>query len=152
MLLFGLNAGAQSAIPKWKITDVEKAIRESKGPLVINFWATFCAPCLKELPHFQQLVKKYDSAGVRLLLVSVDLPEDYKKLAPFAKKRGLTAPVYFLDESNADMFCPRVDPKWSGAIPATLFVNNKTGYRSFTEDELSKEKFEKELRKLVSSK
>jgi thiol-disulfide isomerase/thioredoxin len=152
LLLVATNAGAQSSIPKWKIADLEKAISTSDQPTVINFWATFCAPCVKEIPYFQQLVKKYDSAGVRLLLVSLDLPEDYKKIAPFAQKRGFTAPIVFLDESNADMFCPKVDPKWSGALPASLFINNKTGYRSFYEDGLPKDKFEAELKKLIATK
>lgn len=150
MLLLSLGAGAQKAVPKIKIDALEKMIASSDQPMVVNFWATFCAPCIKEIPYFQELVKKYDRQGVRLLLVSLDLPEDYSKVGAFAQKRRFTAPVYFLDESNADMFCPRIDPKWSGAIPATLFVNNRDGYRAFLEDGLSKEAFERELKKAIS--
>src|SRR5688500_7195095 len=71
---FSLNAGAQT-IEKWKIADLENAIKNSKTPTVINFWATFCKPCLEELPYFQQLAKKYEKDGVKLILVSLDLPE-----------------------------------------------------------------------------
>ncbi|WP_165871373.1 TlpA disulfide reductase family protein [Flaviaesturariibacter flavus] len=149
LLLFSLGAGAQSSVPKVKIDALEKMIAESDRPTVVNFWATFCAPCVKEIPYFQGLVKKYEKAGVRLLLVSLDMPEDYAKVGAFAKKRGFTAPVYFLDETNADLFCPRVDPKWSGAIPATLFINRATAYRSFYEEGVSKEAFEKELKKML---
>jgi len=143
-------ASAQSVIPKWKITDLEQELATSKQPTVVNFWATFCRPCIVEIPYFQELVKKYERDGVRLLLVSVDLPDDYAEIAPFAKKRGFRAPIRFLDETNADYFCPRVDSSWSGAIPATLFVNPATGYRSFREESLSRQAFEAELRKLLA--
>ena len=60
-------------------------------------------------------------------------------------KRHITAPVLWLDETNADYFCPKVDAKWSGAIPATLFINSKTGYRNFIEEQLSHEELKKEI-------
>ncbi|RYY98566.1 MAG: TlpA family protein disulfide reductase [Chitinophagaceae bacterium] len=153
LLLGWLGAGAQSnPIPKWKLADLEAAMARPDRPTVINFWATFCKPCIAEIPHFQELVKRYDSAGIRLLLVSLDLTETYPKLPAFAKKRGFSAPILFLDETNADLFCPPVDPKWSGAIPATLFLNPATGYRAFYEESLSRERFQEELRKLVAPK
>ncbi|MEI2737607.1 MAG: hypothetical protein V9F01_02345 [Chitinophagaceae bacterium] len=61
------------------------------------------------------------------------------------KKRNVTAEVAWLDETNADYFCPKIDAKWSGAIPATLFINNKTGYRNFIEEQISHEKLKKEI-------
>jgi thiol-disulfide isomerase/thioredoxin len=143
------NAGAQE-IPKWKLADLQSAIKNADQPTVFNFWATFCKPCLEEIPYFQQLVKKYDAAGVKLVLVSLDMSGMYpKKIKDFAVKRGLTAPIKFLDETNADLFCPAVDESWSGAIPASLFVNNKTGYRKFFEEQLKKDAFEKELKKMI---
>ena len=51
---------------------------------------------------------------------------------------------------NADYFCPRVDSKWSGVMPATLFINNKKGHRSFFEEEMSKDKFETEIKKILN--
>lgn len=148
-LLVFTTAKAQS-IPKWKLADLEAAIKEADKPTIFNFWATFCKPCIEEIPHFQEVVKKYDSAGVKLVFISLDLDDAYPaKIQTFAKKRNINYPITFLDETNADLFCPVVDPKWSGAIPATLFVNNKTGYRQFYEDQLSKEQVEKEVRKMI---
>jgi hypothetical protein len=87
------------------------------------------------------------------LLVSLDFTYSFPgKIAAFAKKRNFTAPIVWLDETNADYFCPKLDPKWSGAIPATLFVNNKTGYRSFVEEQIKEEDFEKGLGKLTAAK
>ncbi|MFN2438075.1 MAG: TlpA family protein disulfide reductase [Chitinophagaceae bacterium] len=140
-------------IKKWKLNDLEAAIKNSDKPTILNFWATFCKPCIEELPYFQKAAKKYDSAGVQLILVSLDLPEAYpKKINAFAAKNKILAPIVFLDETNADLFCPAVDAKWSGAIPASLFINNKTGYRKFFEDQLSKEQVEKEIISMLNSK
>ena len=130
-------------IKKIKITELEKTIKESKTPLIVNFWATFCKPCIEEMPYFQALAKKNK---VTLLLVSLDLEKSYPaKIKNFIAKNKYTAPVFWLDEYDADYFCPKVDSSWSGAIPASLFLNNSTGYRKFFEDQLSKEKLEKEI-------
>ena len=138
-------AGFSQGVRKIKVTELQKTIEESKTPLIVNFWATFCLPCIEEIPYFQTLVKKYEKDSVKLLLVSLDLKDDYAKVGPFAKKRKFTAPITWLDESNADYFCPKVDSSWSGSIPASLFVNNKTGYRKFYEEQIPEQKLEKEI-------
>lgn len=140
---FGLQA---QEIKKIKITDLEKTMKESTGPTIISFWATFCIPCLEEIPYFQEEIAKHKQDSIQYLLVSLDL-EDYfpKKIEGVVKKHKITAPVVWLDEYNADYFCPKVDPKWSGAIPATLFLNNKKGYRKFYEDQVSHDQLKKEI-------
>jgi len=138
-------AGFSQGVRKIKVTELQKTIEESKTPLIVNFWATFCLPCIEEIPYFQTLVKKYEKDSVKLLLVSLDLKDDYAKVGPFAKKRKFTAPITWLDESNADYFCPKVDSSWSGSIPASLFINNKTGYRKFYEEQIPEQKLEKEI-------
>jgi thiol-disulfide isomerase/thioredoxin len=143
--LFSVVTGFSQEIKKIKITDLEKTIKESKTPLIVNFWATFCIPCIKEIPYFQKLVKKYEKDNVKLLLVSLDLQEDYPKIKSFAAKRKFKVPIVWLDETNADYFCPKVDSSWSGAIPASLFINNKTGYRKFFEDQVPEGMLEKEI-------
>jgi thiol-disulfide isomerase/thioredoxin len=140
-------------IKKIKITELEKIIAESKTPLIVNFWATFCKPCVEEIPYFQQLVKQHEKDSLKLLLVSLDLESFYPlKIKSFAAKQKFTAPIVWLDEYNADYFCPKVDSAWSGSIPASLFINNKTGYRKFAEEQLSKEKFEKEIMAILGQK
>jgi len=147
-LFIGANISAQD-IKKVKITDLEKTINESKEPMIINFWATYCVPCLKEIPYFQEQAK---SKKVTLLLVSVDLEEAYpKQISAVAKKLKLTAPIKWLNETDADYFCPKVDSSWSGGLPSTLFINNATGYRKFIEDEISKDEFEKQIKALLAS-
>ena len=143
--------GNTQPIPVWKLADLKAAIQNANGPTILNFWATFCKPCIAELPHFQELANQYKAEGVKLILVSLDLKEAYpQKVALFTKKLKISAPVVFLDESNADEFCPVVDSSWSGSIPATLFINSKTGYRKFYEEEVSKEKLEGEIKAMLS--
>ncbi len=150
VFISGTSPIAAQDIPKWKINDLKAAIAKADKPTIFNFWATFCKPCIEEIPYFQELAKKYDSAGVQLVLISLDLSEAYpKQISSFATKYKFKSPMKFLDETNADLFCPVVDSTWSGSIPATLFVNNKTGYRKFYEEQLSKKKLESEIENMI---
>lgn len=129
-----------------KITELEKMITESKTPMIVNFWATYCMPCIAEMPAFEKLAARYKDKGVKLVFVSLDMQDDYPaKVDSFIAKRKIQNTAVWLDETNADYFCPKVDPKWSGAIPATLFINQKKNYRSFFEKEFSEEELEKEI-------
>lgn len=148
-----LAAGAQVSsknpkIPKWKMSDVVHSFSaKNDTTYIVNFWATFCKPCIAEIPDFLRLAEKYKSKKVKLLLVSLDLPSYYpEKIKAFAKKNNYNTNIAWLNETNADIFCPMIDPKWSGAIPATIIVNNKTGYRKFVEDQVKPEDFENWLK------
>lgn len=150
VLLCGCLCSQAQTIPTWKLNDLQSAIADAKQPTIFNFWATFCKPCIAELPHFQAVANKYQEQGVKLVMVSLDLKEAYPKtVGSFVKRLKLTSPVVFLDESNADLFCPVVDSSWSGAIPASLFVNPKNSYRKFFEEEMSKEKLEAEIKRML---
>ncbi len=140
-------------IKRVKAVDLEKIIAESKTPLIVNMWATWCKPCIEEIPYFLGEVKNHEKDSIQLLLVSLDFKEEFPKgISTFAAKRKFTAPIVWLDETNADYFCPKIDAKWSGAIPATLFINNKTGYRKFDEDQISHEKLRQEIAAMVEKK
>lgn len=133
-----------------KITDLEKIISESRTPLIINFWATWCQPCIEEISYFLEEVKDHRKDSLAILLVSLDFKEAFpSKISSFAKKRKMTVPIVWLNETNADYFCPRIDAKWSGAIPATLFINNKKGYRKFVEEQISHEKLKLEIKAIL---
>ena len=150
LIAVSFNAPAQT-VEKVKVTDLEKLVRESKTPLIINFWATWCVPCVQELPYFQEEVKAHAKDSVRLVLVSLDFAESFpEKIEKFVQRKKIQALVYWLDETDADYFCPRVDPKWSGVIPATLFVNPATGYRNFHEASLSRNDLQKEITALLA--
>ncbi len=131
-------------IPRWKMaTVVDQFNKNNDTVYVVNFWATFCKPCVGEIPYFISICNKYKDQKVKLLLVSLDLPDYYPaKITAFAKKNNYNTNIAWLNETDADIFCPMIDKKWSGAIPATIIVNNKTGFRKFVEDEITPGQFE----------
>ena len=150
---FALVCSSQS-IPKWKIEDVVRSFSAKNDTVyVVNFWATFCKPCIAEIPDFIKIVEKYKTQKVKLLLVSLDLPAYYPaRVAAFAKKNKYKTNIVWLNETDADHFCPMIDNKWSGAIPSTIIVNNKTGYRKFVEDQISPADFEAALKAAIAKK
>ncbi|MDO6390479.1 TlpA disulfide reductase family protein [Pontibacter sp. BT731] len=114
---------------------------------VVNFWATWCKPCIKEMPYFEAAHAQYKDQPVRVILVSMDAVQDKeKRVLPFVQKRKLQSRLYLLDEPDGNTWIDRIEPKWSGAIPATMFFNNKRGQYEFIEREIS----EKELQELIT--
>jgi thiol-disulfide isomerase/thioredoxin len=152
IIIFGLGISQVNAqqIKKIKISDLETYIQKSDHPLIINFWATYCGPCIKEIPYFEKLAAQKKDKNVELLLVSLDLPDYYpSKIVSFVKEKSFTSSIWWLNESNADYFCPKVDKSWSGGIPSTLFINNKTHYRKFFERQLTEPQAEQNIKALL---
>lgn len=107
---------------------------------VLNFWATWCAPCVKELPAFQQLYTEFKGQKVEVILVSLDFPDQIETgLIPFIKRSALKMPVIYLDDPHTNEWIPEISEEWSGALPATLIItqDSYTFYeRSFTSETL----------------
>ncbi|MBW6489694.1 MAG: TlpA family protein disulfide reductase [Lentimicrobium sp.] len=107
---------------------------------VINFWATWCLPCIKEIPYFQQVNDNYSDKKLKVLLVSLDFANQIdKRLKPFIEKHKLTPQVVLLNDPDANSWINEVSPEWSGALPATVIYNkNFRGFyeKSFTYNEL----------------
>lgn len=93
---------------------------------VVNFWATWCMPCVKELPHFVSTLKEMSGKRVKLVLVSLDTKNDLEtKLIPFLRKEQFVAQHYLLDDNGRmNEWIPRFSADWDGAIPATAFYKN----------------------------
>ena len=110
---------------------------------VVNFWATWCAPCVKELPYFEQMNSSYTDKNVEVILVSLDFPNKYESnLVPFIKNKNLKSKVVALNDPDSNSWIPQISEEWTGAIPATLIYNkDKRQFyeKSFTYDELETE-------------
>ena len=108
---------------------------------VVNFWATWCSPCMQELPGFSRLVEEYRGQKLRVILVNLDLKSHIKSdLLPYLNKTAILPMVVSLDDPNENVWIDKVSPDWSGSIPATvIFKGNRRGFyeKSFEYAELN---------------
>jgi thiol-disulfide isomerase/thioredoxin len=116
---------------------------------VINFWATWCGPCVKELPYFEVLREKYKGNNIDFVLVSLDFPHLYEsKLKPFLLNKKLKSKVVALDDVDSNTWIPQVDESWSGAIPATVIY--KKDKRKFFEKSFTLEELDFEIKQFLN--
>jgi thiol-disulfide isomerase/thioredoxin len=152
-ILFAISVLASKAqtIPSWKLADLQQYMKTAKGPLIINVWATYCQPCVQEIPYFQSTLKSSANVKVDLLLLSLDLGTFYPdKISSFAKAHNFYAPIAWLNETDADVFGPTLDSSWTGAMPCSIFINPATGYRKFYAGQLSPDQFKDALKALLN--
>lgn len=119
-----------------RLADLKEIITRPGKTRVINFWATWCAPCIKELPLFEQLNADRDDVEVFLVSMDLDLDPDPEKVYRFMKRQSIRSTVLLLDERDPNAWIDQIEPSWSGALPATLVVNPATGRRIFVEKQL----------------
>jgi len=146
-LLFSIK-GYNQNVKLLNIDQLNERIKNGKdSTFVVNFWATWCAPCIKELPHFEKLSAEHKSEKLAVLLISLDFKSKLESnVIPFAKRKNLKNEVFLLNESDPQQFIDRIDPSWSGSIPATLFIKNEK--RKFIESEFTYEQLLTEYKKL----
>lgn len=122
----------------------------SKKVKVINFWATWCAPCVKELPLFEKLgQERADDVEVTLVSMDMDLNPNPDRVYKFVERKGLQSQVLILDERNPTEWINKIDEQWSGALPATIVLNPTTGQRIFVEKELHDGELEELIKKIL---
>lgn len=145
-LLFGLVFSFQSfaqdsEIQVFDFQDFEPLLTsDTDTTYIINFWASWCPPCIKEMPAFEEIRQKYKNEKLKILLVSFDFPKDIEKsILPLIRKYKIGSEVLVLDEPDANSWINKVSPDWSGSIPATLVFKGESRNfyeRSFTFKEL----------------
>ena len=120
----------------------------SDSVYVVNFWATWCKPCVAELPYFMKLAEDYKDEKVKFLYISLDFKKQIdSKLKPFLEAGKLKGEVLVITDPNSNEWINKVSPKWQGSIPATLIFNKAD--RGFYEQSFHYEDLEKELKKYL---
>jgi thiol-disulfide isomerase/thioredoxin len=140
LLNFHIAGLAQTKVIKF---DALERLMESKVAEVhvINFWATWCAPCVKELPIIEKVGQ--EKPAVKITLINLDFADKVEKVNSFIARKNIKSEVLLLDEIDYNAWIDRVEKSWGGAIPATLIVNTKTGKRKFIDKELKEGDLEK---------
>ncbi len=141
------KAGAQQ-LPAMSMDEIIRRHSNRDTVYIINFWATWCAPCVQELPVFNALNKRYADKPVKVVLVSLDFKEDVAiKLPTFIQRKKLTPQVIWLSDTNPNEFVPKVDKAWGGSIPATVIVHTGSQTKEFIEGQVT----EKQVAGIVNS-
>lgn len=132
---------AAAQVKLLSLEDFDKRIASGKDTtFVINFWATWCAPCVEELPLFEKLQVENKSAPIKVILISVDSKAKMQTLvAPFVTRNNLKSEVFIFEEPDQQKFIDHVSKDWSGAVPATLVVNSAKSLRKLYEKEFNYE-------------
>jgi len=114
----------------------ELSLLSNDTTYVLNFWATWCSPCVKEIPIFEKLHKDKAQSKLKVVLVSLDFVNQLeRRVIPFLEEKEISAEVRIMTDTDYNAWIDRVDPKWTGAIPATLIYNKDR--RVFLEKELT---------------
>jgi thiol-disulfide isomerase/thioredoxin len=132
------------SIPSYNFDEFSQLLKKNNDTTyIINFWATWCKPCIKELPAFERIHNEYSSNNVKVILASLDFPKQLDShLIPFIDKHQIKSEVVLLIDPDSNSWIPKVDTNWTGAIPATIIYNSKQRRfyeRTFNYDELTQE-------------
>ncbi len=123
-----------------------RLLKENDTTYIVNFWATWCKPCVHELPDFEKLAEEYKNDKIKFLLVSMDFPQHLEtQVIPFIAEHQLKSEVVLLFDPNANVWINKVSSDWTGSIPATVVYNKKS--RNFHEGSYTYE----ELKAVIES-
>lgn len=133
MLWIGIGCLRAQKLPARTWNELQAHLRAHPESLyVLNFWSTWCRPCIAELPYLQEAAERLsDSLPVRFWLISVDFPPDgAQKAAALLRRKGITLPAFWLNETDPNSWIPSVAPEWDGALPYTHVFGAQAGRRS----------------------
>lgn len=148
MLLYGSTVFPQELLHITDTSDITQIKRDNKDKvLLINFWATWCEPCIEEFPDLLKLYKEYASKDFKLILISLDFKEEIEtKLIKFLSNSKVDFDTYYLNTANPDVIMNYLDKKWDGGIPASFIFDKKGNLQKFILGKNKYEYFESEIK------
>lgn len=150
LFLLGYHLSFSQQIKKVSMDDLVNIMDTSSVPLIVNFWASWCQPCIHEIPWFEKNIAQLESNKVKLLLVNLDFPQYYPNgITSFVREKGYRSQIVWLEDMEAISFRKKIDMHYNGTIPVSLFINNTKQYRQYFEQQLTEERFKLELQKLL---
>lgn len=131
--------------------DLKQIFESRKGKVIlVNFWATWCKPCVKEFPELLKLYSNYKDKGFELVFLSLDdLSEIDTKLKPFLKKNNVDFTTYYNNFSKPEELIDLVDKNWGGGIPSTYIYDKEGSLKASILGSKTYEQFEAEITKLL---
>lgn len=133
-----------------KFNELQNEIKDSGDTLLIyNFWATWCKPCVEELPSFEKAHSEFSNQKVKVVLVNLDFNSKVSSVVdPFIKKKNIQSSVYHITDTDPNEWINKIDPIWSGAIPATvIYLSGEKVF--FLEGQISEQSLIWEIEKLL---
>ena len=130
------------------LSELQKMIHEPGPVKVINFWATWCGPCVKELPNFERLSQENKSVKVILVSMDYDLDPDPAKVKRFVERKKIRSEVVILAEEKPNEWIEKIDKSWGGGLPSTLIINPANNKRIFIQRELKEGDLEKLIQEI----
>ena len=134
-----------------KFEEVEK-ILDSKNDTtyLINFWATWCGPCVEEIPYFEELTKKYELGKFKVILISMDFKSDVeKRLVPFLEKKKYNSEIWWLDEAKQSDLIGKIEKEWYGEIPFTVIYRGVDNRRFWKAGKWEKENLDSKVNEIL---
>ena len=151
VLFIAVNTSWAQKAEIMKLDKLQSEIaKPSDQVLVYNFWATWCAPCVKELPLFEKLNQTDKNVKITLVSMDIDLDPNPEKVYKFIDRKKIQSRVIILDAVDPNSWINKIDKNWSGALPATLIINTKTGARRFVNNALKEGDLEKLIAEIKS--
>jgi thiol-disulfide isomerase/thioredoxin len=122
---FLLSSCRSSLVRPINEAKLQKLVTNLPGKVVlVNFWATWCEPCVEEFPDLMKLAREYRPRGLEIIFVSIDDPEEINaKVLPFLQAQNVSFQTYIKQAKDDEAFINAIDPNWSGAIPATFIYD-----------------------------
>ena len=148
-ILFMTIVSTTIAQPKVaKLEELQKLLKtRSEKIQVINFWATWCGPCVKEMPLIEKVGQERADVHITLVSMDLDLDDNPDKVLRFVERKSIKSDVLILDAPDPNSWIDKIEKQWNGSLPATIVINTKTGKRAFAGKELK----EGELESLIES-